>query len=122
MSAETKHTKEPVYEFEVDFGEGDHTVEFVTYDSYRDAQQRISSLEAQLADVMTDNTDLRHSLNKADRTLEEYKRMYDASEAQNKELREAGEQFRCSLVEGAFAADIPDEIWLPFIKSLRGGG
>jgi DNA repair exonuclease SbcCD ATPase subunit len=48
MSTETKPMKEPVYEFEVDFGEGDHTVGFVTYDSYKDAQQRISTLEAQL--------------------------------------------------------------------------
>jgi len=34
-----------------------------------------------------ENKELRHSLNKSERTLEEYKRMYDASEAQNKGLQ-----------------------------------
>jgi len=46
--------------------------------------------------------------------------------AENKRLRETGEELRDYLIEEGGnerlnSVDIPDEIWIPFIEALRGG-
>jgi F0F1-type ATP synthase assembly protein I len=67
MSNETKHTKEQEAQLEKLSGKT----------GYCEQCERLGR----------ENKELRHSLNKSERTLEEYKRMYDASEAQNKGLQ-----------------------------------
>jgi chromosome segregation ATPase len=103
MSTETKHTKEPAPALSNDTTLG--------IELYHAAQQRISSLEAQLVLANESHTELQHSLNKSERTLDEYKRMYDASEAQNKEMREALQ----AIKDGK---DNPEGV----DKTLNGGG
>ena len=118
----SEHTREPVRfnwtESGMEQSDGGHYVAYPTY--CFSLQQRIAALESEVALLNSANEQQRWIIQRLNDAESIVSNELKASQQREGELRDAGEQFRCSLVEGAFAADIPDEIWIPFIEALQG--